>query len=63
MGLVLVTSPLINLALTVYLLVKELHQMMIAGAIVGAIASIVLPRPYPYSTFRVLSVKQDKPLG
>ncbi|NDJ19851.1 metal ABC transporter permease [Myxacorys almedinensis] len=40
-GVLLVISLLVGPALTAYLLVKELHQMMIVGAIVGAIASIV----------------------
>jgi manganese/iron transport system permease protein len=39
-GVILVISLLIGPALTAYLLVKELHQMMILGAIIGAIASI-----------------------
>ncbi|MBW4515919.1 MAG: metal ABC transporter permease [Timaviella obliquedivisa GSE-PSE-MK23-08B] len=39
-GVILVISLLIGPALTAYLLVKELHQMMILGAILGAIASI-----------------------
>jgi manganese/iron transport system permease protein len=39
-GVILVISLLIGPALTAYLLVKELHQMMILGAIFGAIASI-----------------------
>jgi manganese/iron transport system permease protein len=39
-GVILVISLLIGPALTAYLLVKELHQMMIVGAIIGAIASI-----------------------
>ena len=39
-GVILVISLLIGPALTAYLLVKELHQMMIVGAILGAIASI-----------------------
>jgi manganese/iron transport system permease protein len=39
-GVILVISLLVGPALTAYLLVKELHQMMIVGAILGAIASI-----------------------
>jgi manganese/iron transport system permease protein len=39
-GVILVISLLIGPALTAYLLVKEFHQMMIVGAILGAIASI-----------------------
>jgi manganese/iron transport system permease protein len=39
-GVILVISLLVGPALTAYLLVKELHQMMVVGAIVGAIASI-----------------------
>ncbi len=39
-GVILVISLLVGPALTAYLLVKELHQMMIVGAIIGAIASI-----------------------
>jgi manganese/iron transport system permease protein len=39
-GVILVISLLIGPALTAYLLVKELHQMMIGGAMIGAIASI-----------------------
>ena len=39
-GVILVISLLVGPALTAYLLVKELHQMMILGAIIGAIASM-----------------------
>lgn len=39
-GVILVISLLIGPALTAYLLVKELHQIMILGAILGAISSI-----------------------
>ena len=39
-GVILVISLLVGPALTAYLLVKELHQMMIVGAIIGAIASM-----------------------
>ena len=39
-GVILVISMLVGPALTAYLLVKELHQMMIVGAMIGAIASV-----------------------
>jgi manganese/iron transport system permease protein len=39
-GVILVISMLIGPALTAYLLVKELHQMMGLGAIIGILASI-----------------------
>jgi manganese/iron transport system permease protein len=39
-GVILVISLLVGPALTAYLLVKELHQMMMVGAILGAIASV-----------------------
>ena len=39
-GVILVISMLVGPALTAYLLVKELHQMMIIGAIIGSIASV-----------------------
>ncbi|MBP5972028.1 metal ABC transporter permease [Brasilonema sp. CT11] len=39
-GVILVISLLVGPALTAYLLVKELHQMMATGALIGAIASI-----------------------
>jgi manganese/iron transport system permease protein len=39
-GVILVIALLVGPALTAYLLVKELHQMMIVGAIIGLIASI-----------------------
>jgi len=39
-GVVLVISLLVGPGITAYLLVKELHQVMIVGAILGIIASI-----------------------
>jgi manganese/iron transport system permease protein len=39
-GVILVIALLVGPALTAYLLVKELHQMMIVGAIIGTIASV-----------------------
>ena len=39
-GVILVIALLIGPALTAYLLVKELHQMMMLGAIIGSIASV-----------------------
>ncbi|MBD2197290.1 MULTISPECIES: metal ABC transporter permease [Calothrix] len=39
-GVVLVVSLLIGPAITAYLLVKELHQMMFLGAIIGVIGSV-----------------------
>jgi manganese/iron transport system permease protein len=39
-GVILVIALLVGPALTAYLLVKELHQMMIVGAIIGSIASV-----------------------
>ena len=39
-GVILVISLLVGPALTAYLLVKELHQMMILGALIGSFASI-----------------------
>jgi len=39
-GVVLVISLLVGPGITAYLLVKELHQIMILGAILGSIASI-----------------------
>jgi manganese/iron transport system permease protein len=39
-GVILVIALLVGPALTAYLLVKELHQMMIIGAIIGSIASV-----------------------
>jgi manganese/iron transport system permease protein len=39
-GVVLVISLLVGPGITAYLLVKELHQVMIVGAILGSIASI-----------------------
>lgn len=38
-GVILVISLLIGPALTAYLLVKELHQMMLLGALMGALTS------------------------
>jgi manganese/iron transport system permease protein len=40
-GVILVISLLIGPALTAYLLVKELHQMMILGSIIGVFVSVV----------------------
>lgn len=40
MGVVLVVSLLVGPAITAYLFVKELHQMMGFGAIIGVISSI-----------------------
>ena len=39
-GVVLVISLLIGPGITAYLLVKELHQMMLLGAVVGVISSV-----------------------
>ncbi|WP_017324047.1 metal ABC transporter permease [Synechococcus sp. PCC 7336] len=39
-GILLVIAMLVGPAMTAYLLVKELHEMMLGGAIVGAIASV-----------------------
>jgi manganese/iron transport system permease protein len=39
-GVILVIALLVGPALTAYLLVKELHQMMIFGAIIGSISSV-----------------------
>lgn len=39
-GVVLVVSLLVGPAITAYLLVKELHHMMILGSVIGAIASV-----------------------
>jgi manganese/iron transport system permease protein len=39
-GVILVIALMVGPALTAYLLVKELHQMMLVGAIIGSIASI-----------------------
>ncbi|MBD2214039.1 metal ABC transporter permease [Nostoc linckia FACHB-104] len=39
-GVVLVVSLLIGPAITAYLLVKELHEMMLLGAIIGVIGSV-----------------------
>lgn len=39
-GVLLVISLLVGPALTAYLLVKELHEMMIVGAILGSFASV-----------------------
>jgi manganese/iron transport system permease protein len=40
-GVILVISLLVGPALTAYLLVKELHQMMMVGAAIGAGASLI----------------------
>jgi manganese/iron transport system permease protein len=40
-GVILVISLLVGPALTAYLLVKELHQMMILGSIIGVFVSVV----------------------
>ena len=40
-GVVLVVALLVGPATTAYLLVKELHQMMVLGALLGVIASIM----------------------
>lgn len=40
-GVILVISLLVGPALTAYLLVKELHQMMTLGAVIGIIASLI----------------------
>jgi manganese/iron transport system permease protein len=40
-GVILVIALMVGPALTAYLLVKELHWMMILGAAIGAIASVV----------------------
>lgn len=40
-GVLLVMSLLVGPAITAYLLVKELHEMMILGAVLGAIANIM----------------------
>lgn len=39
-GVILVISMLVGPALTAYLLVKELHQMMLLGAAIGLVASV-----------------------
>jgi manganese/iron transport system permease protein len=39
-GVILVIALLVGPALTAYLLVKELHQMMMVGAVFGSIASV-----------------------
>jgi manganese/iron transport system permease protein len=39
-GVILIIALLVGPALTAYLLVKELHQMMIVGAIIGVISSV-----------------------
>jgi manganese/iron transport system permease protein len=39
-GVILVIALLVGPALTAYLLVKELHQMMIVGAIIGSFSSV-----------------------
>ena len=40
-GVILVTSLIVGPAITAYLWVKELHQMMTLGAVIGAIASVI----------------------
>ncbi|MCY7323357.1 MAG: metal ABC transporter permease [Phormidesmis sp. CAN_BIN36] len=40
-GVILVIALLVGPALTAYLLVKELHHMMLLGAFIGAIASVI----------------------
>ncbi|HEY9876966.1 MAG TPA: metal ABC transporter permease [Leptolyngbyaceae cyanobacterium] len=40
-GVILVIALMVGPALTAYLLVKELHWMMILGAVIGAIASVI----------------------
>ncbi len=40
-GIVLVVSLLVGPSITAYLLVKELHQMMILGAIIGSISGVL----------------------
>ena len=40
-GVLLVMSLLVGPAITAYLLVKELHQIMILGSILGAVSSII----------------------
>ena len=40
-GVVLVVSLLVGPGITAYLLVKELNQMMILGAVIGSIASVI----------------------
>lgn len=40
-GVVLVVSLLVGPSITAYLLVKELHQMMILGAIIGSLSGII----------------------
>ncbi len=39
-GVILVIALMVGPALTAYLLVKELHQMMLVGAIIGSISSV-----------------------
>jgi manganese/iron transport system permease protein len=39
-GVILVIAMLVGPALTAYLLVKELHQMMLLGAVIGSISSV-----------------------
>lgn len=53
-GVLLVVSMLVGPAITAYLLVKELHQMMILGAIVGIFANL---------TGLLLSYHLDLPSG
>ena len=40
-GVVLVVSMLVGPGITAYLLVKELHQMMVLGAIIGSVSGII----------------------
>lgn len=40
-GVVLVVSLLVGPSITAYLLVKELHQMMIVGAIIGSLSGMI----------------------
>jgi manganese/iron transport system permease protein len=40
-GVILVISLLVGPALTAYLLVKELHQMMILGSVIGVVSSLI----------------------
>lgn len=40
-GVILVVALMVGPAITAYLLVKELHQMMLLGAILGALASAI----------------------
>jgi manganese/iron transport system permease protein len=40
-GVILVIALLVGPALTAYLLVRELHQMMLLGAVIGALSSVI----------------------